>query len=116
HEAPPRQPWRGSLGDAKFRRIDEVVSGIHPHHPRADVLEFRRGIVVARRGHLVEKIVRVQQRQPLGHGLARIGIGDIAGRQLRLHRQRRAASDQQQTLGGAQTGERLLRVVATGPR
>src|SRR5580692_2916876 len=49
-----------ALGDAEFRRIDEIIRGIDEHHLGANGLQFRGGIVVARGVYRIEKIVGVE--------------------------------------------------------
>jgi hypothetical protein len=48
-----------ALQNAELRRIDEVVGEVDRDERRADLLQSRCGIVVARRFQLVQQIIRV---------------------------------------------------------
>ena len=61
-----------ALEDAELRGIDEVVGGVDGEERRANFLEVRAGVVVARGFELVEEVVRVV-------GLQRVGDGRIEG-------------------------------------
>src|SRR5579859_1894325 len=109
------QAFRFALCDSEPWRIDKIVRRIHPHHVRRDFLEARRRIVIPRRIHLIQKVVRVHVFRPRRKIVRKEFVGGIARRQRFLHRNRRAAGNNQKIERHAHGRLRLLFIFAAFP-
>src|SRR5690348_1538453 len=104
-----------AFGDAEVGGIDEVVGGIDPHDRRLDFGELGGGIVIPRRGDLIEDVVGVEVFEAGGVGVFQIVVDGVAGGHLLLHLDGGAAGNQEEIQPTAESLAGLFGVVAIFP-
>ena len=99
------------LGNAQLRRINEIVGGVHEHYGRGDLLQIRRGIIIAGGFNGVENVVGVGISEACFHEIVDVGVRHLARGIVLLVLERGGAGDDEEVERRAEA-ERLLRVLA----
>src|ERR1700692_2387098 len=102
YRASVRDAFNLALKDAKLRRVDEIVRGVHRYERCANGAERRTGVIVARRLHGVEHIVRIRGFSKVDYEIIERRIRLRARRRRRLAQYRIAAHEPEHLGGGVQ--------------